>query len=87
MLLTVPWDAGSLHRECPNRYDLGFNVSATEPLAPTIYGIRDVHLVKLVYDLGHSDSTGSIGSDFIEGLDLSFDLVNCGAGQIPLFYH
>lgn len=44
--------AGSLHRECPNRYDLGFNVSATEPLASTIYGIRDVHLVELTYDLG-----------------------------------
>lgn len=58
-----------------------------QPLASTIYGIRDVHLVKLVYDLGHSDSTGSIGSDFIERLDLSFDLVNYGAGQIPLFYH
>ena len=60
--------AGHYIEDDPNRYDLGFNVSATEPLASTVYGVRDVHLVEFTHDLGHSDNTDSIRPDPIEGL-------------------
>lgn len=67
--------AGHYIEDDPNRYDLGFNVSATEPLASTVYGIRDVHLVEFTHDLGHSDSTDSIGPDPIEGLVPVYHLI------------
>ena len=73
MLLTVPWDGRPLHRECPNRYDLGFNVSATEPLASTVYGIRDVHLVEFTHDLG--DGGVNSNHDAGDGPDSAYRLI------------
>ena len=67
--------AGHYIEDDPNRYDLGFNVSATEPLASTVYGIRDVHLVEFTHDLGHSDNTDSIRPDLIEGLVPVYHLI------------
>lgn len=65
--------AGHYIEDDPNRYDLGFNVSTTEPLASTVYGIRDVHLVELTYDL--IDNADSIRSDVIGGSGTTYRLI------------
>lgn len=65
--------AGHYIEDDPNRYDLGFNVSATEPLASTVYGIRDVHLVELTYDLG--DGGVNSNHDAGDGPDSAYRLI------------
>ena len=39
---------GHYIEEDPERYDKGRNVSDLEPLASTVYGIRDVHLIEAI---------------------------------------